>query len=234
MPLKYRDQAGAGFPPNGYVYFQPQTNWWSTPGLTFWQTVDEIVAMRKKNQRPDLTTDREAVANELDWFTCVRLKHNGQWCTPPTGDEKKNYRSNRPSLSPRPGRVAAAAGRVGNAVAGVGVVLDWLGDSLEPVESELAGRRARICESCPKNNRADWLQRIEGAIASGLKDLIELSQDLALRTTSDDLLYHCQVCDCALKLKVHVKLDHILAHTSERQMGEFPDFCWIKTGDKPS
>lgn len=239
MPLLSRDAPGAGLPPQGWLYYQPQTNWTSTFGLTFWQVVDQIREMRLKNPRfaAQWTTDRNAIADELDFFTCVRLHNDPRWCTP-EGQKKTTAPPQwqtwqQPSPPSRPSAGAAgAAERVENFAAGVGVVLDWLGDSLEPVPLDLAERRAAVCAGCTENGRPDFIQRLEGWAASGVKELMNLAHDLNLKTSQDANLFHCQICDCALRLKVWCKMDHILAHTSERVMAGLPDFCWIKKKDQ--
>lgn len=225
------------------------------PGLGFWATVDAIRDMRLKNPRfaSQWSTDRNAIAEELDYFTCLRLGHNPRYCQPENAQKKTSWQVWQAPPLPQeslhaPRAAAAAADRVENFAAGVGVVLDWLGDSLEPVPMALAEKRAAVCATyqrpglddegkpfppgCPENGRPDFIQRIEGWAASGVKELMNLARDLDLKTSQDDKLWHCQTCDCALRLKVWCKLDHILAHTSERVMAALPSHCWIRKHDQ--
>lgn len=229
------------FPPQGFIFYQPQTAWWSSPGFTFWQTVDEIIAMRKKNPRfaSQWSLDRNDVANELDAFTCLRINQDPNYCEGATEAQKKTsfggVESQRHSLSLLQAlreSAAAAGDRVENAGAGIGLVIEWLGHGLNPVAQGLADRRASICAACPENGRPDFLQRLEGWIGSGVKDLLTLKNDLALQTPLDAALHHCQVCDCALKLKVWTPLEEVLAHTRAELMPRFPELCWIKRQDK--
>lgn len=224
---------GAGFPPGGYTFFDPRTAWYSSPGLTFWQTVDEIITMRKKNPRfaDQWSTDRDKVADELDYFTCIRIGWNPRYCI----SEKKNPRGRPPSPWSQPssgGAGGAAVARVRNLSAGVGVVIDWLGDSLEPVPSSLAEKRAAVCAVCPMNGQPDWLQKLVGFAADSVKQLISLKNDLDLKTSLDHKLHFCRACDCSLTLKVHAKLDHILGHTSQRVLSDLDPKCWIRLGDQ--
>lgn len=226
------------FPPGGYIFFQPQTGWFSPGGLTFYQVVDEIIKMRQKNPRfaDQWSLDRTEVANELDLFTCLRIKNDPNYCD--GSNEKKNSPPPRPlpqafNNSPPPRNAVVAAGeRAENFKSGVGAVLDWLGEGMEPVPSALAHQRAKVCAACPENGRPDFIQRIEGWAASGVRELINLKNDLELSTTYDDKLHHCQVCDCAIKLKVFAPMKHILDNTTERVMALFPEHCWIKKEDK--
>lgn len=235
MPLKNREHP---FPPNGFIYFQPQTGWWSRPGATFWETVEDIIQMRRKNPQfnSQWSLDREAVADELDLFTCLRIRHDPLYCQPSEALKKKS-RPNPQGWLQRvlPRRVqesaAAAVDRSENITAGIGVVIDWLGDSLEPVPVDLAQKRAAICAVCPQNGRPDFIQKLLAMAASGVKELVELKNDLALKTDYDDRLQHCQPCDCVLTLKVWTKLDFILAHTNERVMTELDPKCWIRNKD---
>jgi len=218
-----------------FTFIQPQTGWHSSPGLDFYATVREIIAHRKQNPRfaSQWHTDPESVAAELDYYTCLRIHFDPQFCTnnPTTVSEdvKKKLRilSQPPASQPKSAAVVVA--RVENAAAGIGVVLDWLGDSLEPVPQELAEARAAVCAECPQNGRPDFIQRLEGWAASGVKELLELKNGMELKTSKDDQLHHCQICDCALKLKVHAKMEHIKAHTGQRVMDLLPAYCWYKT-----
>lgn len=225
------------FPPGGFAFYEPRTNWNSTPGFDFDQVVKQIITMRLKNPRweSEWSTDPKAVGDELDAYTCLRIKNNPNYCLGEVTAEELKKNSMLRSQQDH-GGVGAAAGRVvervENATAGVGVILDWLGDSLEPVKPALAERRASVCVKCEHNGRPDFIQRIEGWAASGIKELINVAKDLELATTHDANLHHCQPCDCALKLKVWCKMDHILAHTNDRVMSSLPEWCWIKLKDQ--
>lgn len=231
MPLISRDQPGAGLPPQGYLYYQPQTNWTSTFGLTFWQVVDQIRDMRLKNPRfaGQWSTDRNAIAEELDFFTCVRLRDDPRWCTQKKTTAPGQWQTWEPPLPPSPPKSAGAgvADRVENFAAGVGVVLDWLGDSLEPVAPELAERRAAVCAGCPQNQDPDWIQKLESWAANSVRALVGLKNDMKLTTSLDEKLHNCHACDCSLPLKVHVKMEHIRAHTSDRVKAALDPRCWM-------
>lgn len=222
------------------MFYVPQTGWNSSPGFGFWQTVDEIVKHRQKNPRfaSQWSTDRNDVANELDFFTCLRINFDKNYCTPETGAvapggvKKKTpvpvRQWNFPSLLASAGAAGIRAEeRVQNAAAGVGVVLDWLGDSLSPVEMELAEKRAQVCAVCPQNGRPDFIQKLESWAASGVRELLKLKTDLELKTSVDDKLHHCQACDCVISLKCLCKMEHIKAHTSQRVKDALDRSCWM-------
>lgn len=66
-------------PPEGFKFYQPETNFWFTTHIDFWSRVDEIIAHRKMNKLP-VTFDRNCVAKELGDFTCARLNNNPDIC----------------------------------------------------------------------------------------------------------------------------------------------------------
>lgn len=114
------------------------------------------------------------------------------------------------------------------AAAGIGLVYDWLGEGLEPVNQEEAEKRALVCSVCPKNQPGDFFQRVEAVIARNVRTLIEVAKDLKLRTSLDEKLESCMACDCWLKLKVWPPLKHIIENTSPEVMADLDPGCWIK------
>lgn len=69
------------FPPQGWVYYQPETGWRTPAPLEtgFAATRDQIIAMRSKNPAFPLSTKPEIVEWELENFTCLRLKNDPHW-----------------------------------------------------------------------------------------------------------------------------------------------------------
>ncbi len=113
-------------------------------------------------------------------------------------------------------------------VSAVGVLRDWLGAGMKPVPISLAEQRATICAACPENKHEKWWNAAKHAIAGVIRAEIEHKNHMKLRVSKEDDLNMCVVCGCALPLKVHVPIEHILANTDAETMGKFPDFCWIK------
>jgi len=98
------------------------------------------------------------------------------------------------------------------------------------VEQTLADSRAAICADCPKNDGGDFTAYFTEPIANKIRTQLEIRGDLQLRTPSDEKLTVCSACDCPLKLKVWVPLDHILAHTSPEVKTKLDPRCWILKG----
>jgi hypothetical protein len=225
MPLKSRND----FPPNGFTFYQAETGWTSPPYIGFSPTVDEIIKHRQSNPRFKLSTNRGEVEVELENYTIARLKSQygdkaDQWITgnaPPTVFT--------PPLPRR--RVVGAVGAVAivhKAVAGVGLVLDFLGPKLKPVDRPLAEKRGSICAVCPLNQPGTALEQAGG---KALHLLLEYKADQKMETIWDDRLLWCHACGCSLKLKVHVGLDYILSRLKPEEAAALDPKCWIRNHD---
>ena len=228
MALKNRQN----FPPSGYIFYQPQTNWTAPPHLSFTDTVNQIIAHRQANARFNLPVDRASVETDLDNYTCTRLREQygeaaREWVVLDAGG------ASAPPFTPHL-RQSLGAGAVVDkakkAVAGVGVILEWLGDGLKPVIQKVANERAAICISCEFNREATGLQAAYENVADGLKLLMNAKADMKLATPYDDQLKTCQQCDCSLKLKVWAPMEHVKNHTSEKVLSTLPPHCWIRKG----
>lgn len=222
MPLKTRK----GFPPGGWIYFQPETGWRAPFPLAddFKQTVDKIIAHRSLNPRFNLSTDWETVANQLDNFTCARLKQNEQYCD----GVKKNFSRHQGKSSTSSGKNAGLA--VVKALAGGGMILsDWLGEGGVPVPVQQAQARANVCLSCPHNTKGGFLvSKITKPIAMAIHSQLKLKHDMALKLEGEENLQTCNICICNLRLKPWVPTKHLMEHTSEEVLNEFPEECWVK------
>lgn len=224
------------FPPSGWIFRQPQTGWTNpTPlGSTFDQTVQLIIKHRKANgaitAKFSLATNPQAVATELERFTCKRL-----------GIPEVVQAPFSASPSSLPGGLAAAVGDRHSAVWGIkraaqgtAVVLDWLGAGGNPVAQELAEKRAAICVACPMNAAPDWYT---SAPAELIRQAVKAWQVLkgtpfAFQTSQGDKLKSCAACKCLLTLKTFVDIRHILAHTKPDVLNDLNPAnprCWILT-----
>lgn len=227
MPLKTRSRT----PPGGWDFRQPQAAWTMPLPLAknFATAVAAIAAMRKNNRRLGLTVDPNAIAVELDEFTCARLRHDPQWCA--AGEDKK-----KPPPSP-PGKASSRlprdvlplvklAAAVSRNASGVLVLKDWLGDGAVPVTGDAAQARATVCIDCPKNVRGNWQTLIPAEIAGQILKQLRVKEQVGLTLLNEHELGTCAVCLCHLPLKVYVPLNHIAAHTSEAVWSELPAWCW--------
>lgn len=219
-------------PPYSFQFLQPETGQ-SAPFVgSFNHVVEQVMILRQANpflaERHGWRTDVAGIEAEVDAYNTARCIAGG-WLTfvvmddgPPAPlyvmPEKKTSRFPN---------VAAA---VRNVSAGVGVLLDWLGNGGKAVEQSLADGRAEICSTCPKNDGGDWTAYFTKPIADKIRTQLEIRNDLQLRTPHDEKLTVCSACDCPLKLKVWTPLDHILSHTSEETKTKLDPRCWILKG----
>lgn len=217
------------FPPDGWSFFQPQTNWHAPPGLSFDDVVEQIIRHRLANPRfaANWSVEPAEVAEELDTFTCTRLAMDPNYCAP-------GVPSPFPAGSPRQasmwvnqsgrGGVVAAGRKI---VAGIGVLVDWLGSGGKPVDNKLAVARAETCSGCPKNEPGGLESFFTAPASELIRKQLAIRQDLQLSTPFDEKLNVCSACLCPMKLKVHTPIEHILKHLLADAETELDPRCWI-------
>lgn len=113
-------------------------------------------------------------------------------------------------------------------VIGARILADWLGAGGGPVDNALAESRAAICRSCPENSHPRWWESHNNAIALAMREMLELKNEIGYSVSQEDKLHLCRACGCCLKLKVHVPIEHIKAHTLPDAVDKYPDHCWIR------
>lgn len=214
-------------PPSGFLFSQPETGWSAPQWLSFQDTVLHIIRHRKANPRFNLATDIETVEWELEAFTIKRLQSmkgvesylldNGNANIPP----KPNFQE------PPRAKSGVAVEAVKRTAAGVGILLEWLGDGGKPVAPELASERAKTCSSCPENKRGNLGDFFTTQASEIIRKQLEIKNDLKLSTAHDGGLHICAICLCPLKLKVHTPIQHIQEHTSAEVEKQLPTHCWM-------
>lgn len=228
MPLRNRNQ----FPIGGYQFFQSQTNWRSDPHVGFDAVVAQIIAHRRANPRFNLTTDRTAVENELEAYTEARMRSI-------KGGEAYLIEGAPPldpsfPMPPRQRRIVGAApsvggGEVSKVKAGIGTLVEWFGDGLNPAPVDLATKRASICASCTLNKPATGLSVLTGLAAKTVSLLMDAKSDLKLSTPHDDKLETCTACLCDLKLKIWSPIDIVWKHTTPEVFEKLDSACWVRS-----
>lgn len=223
------------FPPGGWQYLQPETGWKARPGATFDEVVRELAAHRAANPRFNLSTDLDEIATELNHYTCLRIAYNPEYCAP---DEFGAYRGPEKKL-PRPSfwRNPAAGAKESVAVvkkvfAGVGVLLDWLGEGATPVAPNVAEGRARICSDCPQNAQTDLASFFTVPASKLITRQIEIRNEMKLATAWDAKLGICLACACPLRLKTWTPLEHITAKLLPESRSKLDPRCWITSEEK--
>ena len=88
------------------------------------------------------------------------------------------------------------------------------------VDQDEAERRAAICAACPMN------VEVSGCMGcAGVGAMVKLLR--GTRTTREDRkLNYCDVCGCALQVKVHLPLEAV-----DNSGLEYPPHCWQKPAD---
>jgi hypothetical protein len=104
----------------------------------------------------------------------------------------------------------------------------WIGEGMQPAGSAQAQARANICLTCPKNVEKPLQEFLTGAVALTVRKQIELKNKLNLRVMGEKSLHVCDVCQCVLRLKVHVPTYVIRQSTKQEIIEHLPDFCWQK------
>lgn len=215
----------SSFPPGGYQFYQPETNWSAPMPMVddFGTTINKIINHRLANPRFNLPTDYSVVSQELETFTCTRIKFDPSHCEL---KKKLNSVSNNHNGQPILKGLAAGLAVVKKWAKGVVVLSDWLGSGGIPASRKVAQRRADICLKCPLNDTGEWSFSDEAA--SKIKAQLEAKKQLNLTTKGEEGLGHCSACGCNLALKVNVPLDFILPHTDPEVMEKLHSDCWIK------
>lgn len=109
---------------------------------------------------------------------------------------------------------------------GIQILKDWLGHGGIPVGATDSQRRADICLKCP-NNTPGW--SVPERVANAIREHVELKNKLQLRVDGEKSLHTCSVCQCALRLKVHVPIAVIRGHMQPGEADKLPSDCWQKT-----
>lgn len=215
------------WPPKGWMFLEPSTGWRAPTGLTFDQTVRAIIGHRTNNRQYRLATDYDVVAQQLDDYTCARLKNDPHWCADHR-PESFTVPLPRRSLRAEAGSVAAGSRFLANTSAGIKLWIDWFGEG-KPVDKPLAEKRAEICAGCPQNDRkGNILEWFTGIAAKEILAIFSALKDLNLSTSKDDVLKVCQACDCPLKAKVWAPLHIIKKHLSKDRFDRLDPQCWIR------
>lgn len=223
--MKSRD----AFPPNGWMFLQPETRWEAPTWQSFNVVVQALIEHRKANpalaKQHNWALDWETVAKEVDAYNDARCRAHG-WLDFVSDGGAQPVPFQFPQRPFAPVGVAAIAS-VKRVAAGVRTLLDWLGSGGRPVAKELANSRARVCVQCPQNGKGDWTRFFTKPASDQIKLQLEIRNDLKLETPDDDKLGVCEACLCPLKLKVWAPLPHILKEMDNSTKEKLVPDCWI-------
>lgn len=109
------------------------------------------------------------------------------------------------------------------------VLTEWLGSGGVPVALQIAERRAEVCSGCLFNTAPNWWQKMTAdPIAATIRKMLEVRHSLGMKLADEEALQMCSCCGCCTRLKVHVPIEQIQAHSTPEQLAAFPAWCWIK------
>lgn len=225
-------------PPGGWKFYMPQfegspTHGW-TSGMDLDSLVTRVIQLRQKNPQHHWTAaqlNAAAVSTEVQDQICAYMKPQSRahYCQSGAASFPQ------PSLPSPPvnhgeGVVAgakAAVAEVKRMVAGVGVLLDWLGESASTESVAVATARAEVCAGCPQNKPGALENLLHRAAAQMVRKQLEIRTDMKLSTPYDAKLGMCAACLCPIKLKVFAPLKHVLKGLLPEYREKLDPNCWI-------
>ncbi len=214
-------------PPGGFRYQQLNADGtvlkaWATMNDA-WTLAQEIADFRTGNELPRATA-KEALT-DIENYTCTRLHGDPNWCVDAEA-KKKGVRA----------AITRLSNRVGLAVGGARILVEWLGDGAKPVPIAVAQARANVClhggpdgTPCPQNKEGHFFLKLTADSVKAIAEQMQAKSEMKLRVEGEEGLHACAVCACPLPLKVHVPLATILAHTDNETLNAFPAWCWVAT-----
>lgn len=110
----------------------------------------------------------------------------------------------------------------------VQIISEWLGAGGMPVPLLEAERRAQICAVCPKNVKGNWIDRLKRGPANVIREHLAVKSGFGLVVSTEKEIGFCSQCGCCLSLKVWTPMGHIMNHTPQHEVLEYPAACWIR------
>lgn len=209
-------------PVNGFWFRQPETGF-NQQTWDFNSLVQQVQAMRKANPRFNLSTDVNAIAEEVDQQNALRMLSIPRADSYIVSDAGPAPNFPFPAQAP----LRPAAGALNRLNQSKAVLVEWLGTGGVPVGRDLAEKRAVTCQACAKNVRGDWTRWFTVPAAQAIRKTLEARTDLNLALPNDDALGVCEVCLCSNKLKPWVPLAVVKDKTTPEIMAELPPNCWV-------
>jgi hypothetical protein len=210
--------------PNGFRMEIPELKWKSLPFASFNSICSSVLQIVRAN--PELSrekgwpTDVKGVEDWVDQTNAHICEVNG-WKDYITGT-----RDVSPPLFPPPAG-AHPSGGLPAAVVGARTLVEWFGAGGNPVDKSQAEARAAVCAACEFNRPGDMSNWFTRAVSEAIRTKMGLFRGLNLTTTRDDRMGVCDVCSCALKLKLHIPIVHIKNEMPTEVSDALPQHCWI-------
>lgn len=216
-------------PPGGWMFFQAETGWQGPQWVSFDALVAAVIEHRKANagRFPKLSQDRATVEQEVDAYNAQRMKdiNGGMSYVQDGGGSPPGFPTSHHQRQ-AVGLVVGVKAHVQNAVAGIGLWMDWFGN--DPVERTLAENRAAVCIACPLNIQGDVIQRFNAKTGKELLEIFGSMRKRKMETPYDAKLGVCAACDCPMRAKVWVPIDLIETHLRPEAREKLWAACWIR------
>jgi len=230
-----RLKSRVNFPPGGFQVIIPATNQKEPFSGSFEAAVEFVMRVRRAN--PGLSKqngwklDRGEVEDYVEAQNVKRLLSSGYttfvnvYTAPPPP---------RPAQKKSQDAPFAAVGRV---LSGAVLLADWVGHGAQVVSESLANTRANICADCPKNthndpgNRGFWetiQDRLTTRAAAQIRRIVQLKNEMKLKTVRESELGVCSACDCPLPLKVWTPAKYILNVIPDEVFNQLAPGCWVR------
>jgi hypothetical protein len=196
-------------PPGAFQYRVPETGVMVPLGgpSSLYGCVEQV----RRHYQANRLTVPAGLQEKIEDFNCRQAPPG--WCN---GDDRPR---NLPSV------VGERGTQIDTVIQGAKTIASWLIEGSVPEEQ--AQVRAGVCRGCPKHGDTSC-PRCRSGLVSKLATMV--AGALNRQPADWELpLKACGVCGCALKLKVHCKLETILKHTPPEQLMQFPAKCWVKT-----
>jgi len=108
------------------------------------------------------------------------------------------------------------------------ILSEWLGEGGRPVSVMRAESRAQVCSVCPKNYKGNWIDRLKKIAADTIREHIAEKNKMGCAVSTENEIGFCEQCGCCLSLKVWVPTKHIMAHTPQHEVLNYPEPCWVR------
>lgn len=210
----------------GFQFVQPEIRWESLKVLgrspSWERLVNALIEARRANPhhlaKHHWSLDPAVVADEVDAYNAQRMVELGH---------TKYLMGERGERAPKSLPLNRLTSRAGNVAAGSEVLVEWLASGAEAVPANRSGQRAETCISCPANQTGDLMSFFTRPVSEAIRMALNLKRDWQLKTEVDDQLGVCEICDCPLKLKVHLPIEKIKDRIPDSVRSRLPANCWI-------
>jgi hypothetical protein len=220
--------------PYGLKFQIPGTKWTHPTMVSFDTIVRSAILFLQGNphvaQRLGWDISFEAIADRVDEYNALIMEKTGwpQYLLDPSGSGGASQPAPFPHQQTYQPPHRSLGQRLANVAAGGDVVVDWIKSKEEAVPADVSGLRASVCAGCRFNQKGDLLRFFTLPLAEAVRKSMMLARDWKMSTPADHLLGVCEVCDCPMRLKVHMPLKRVVEGTKPEIFAQLPAWCWIK------